>query len=261
MGLAVQGAMWTVVFAGIVSFAQLLAEQDLLLEETLTLERRHRARFPRRDGPTQTGVDQALEFTVVRAALDKKIAWQIWHLCRNAPCVQSAAVGGGCGRRSQRSTQSPDHVDRMSAMNTTGPLSDVAHIIELAIAPVFVLTAVATIISVLTGRLARAVDRWRSLATALPTLQGPIADLARQEYDSELRRGHVICTAIAMAVTSALLVAVLICVAFIDAFVSVDLGKLVAVLFILSMVALMLSLGIFLCEIFFAMNSPRAPIP
>jgi hypothetical protein len=146
-------------------------------------------------------------------------------------------------------------------MNTNGPLSDISHVIQLAVAPVFLLSAVATLINVLTGRLARAVDRRRSLAVALPKLEGPIAELGRQEYDSEVRRSRVIYTAISMSVTSALLVAALICLAFIDAFVTLGLGRVIAVLFVLSMMALMASLGIFLHEIFLAVNSPRAPIP
>jgi hypothetical protein len=148
----------------------------------------------------------------------------------------------------------------MTAMDVTGPVSDIGHVIQLAIAPVFLLTAVATLINVLTGRLARAVDRRRSLAAALPTLDGQIADLARQEMEYEFRRGRIIYASILMAVTSALLVASLISIAFIAAFVTVSLGKLLAALFVLSMFALMASLAIFLREIFLAVNSPRAPI-
>ncbi|HET6958723.1 MAG TPA: DUF2721 domain-containing protein [Vicinamibacterales bacterium] len=145
-------------------------------------------------------------------------------------------------------------------MNANGPLSDIGHVIQLAIAPVFLLTAVATLINVLIGRLARAVDRRRSLAVALPKLEGSIAALAQREFDFEVRRSRIIYAAIAMAVTSALLVASLICLAFIDAFVTVGLGTLIAVLFVLSMMALMASLVAFLREIFLAVNSPRAPI-
>ena len=146
-------------------------------------------------------------------------------------------------------------------MNLTGPLGDIAHVIQLAIAPVFLLTAVATILNVLTGRLARSVDRRRSLAAALPRLEGDVAELARREVEFEVRRIGLIYRAITLAVLCALLVAGLISIAFIDAFLAWDLRKLIALLFVLAMLALMASLGIFLREIFLSVNSPRAPIP
>jgi hypothetical protein len=145
-------------------------------------------------------------------------------------------------------------------MPATLPLSDIGHVIQLAIAPVFLLTAVATIINVLTGRLARAVDRRRVLASAMPKLDEAIAEMAKKELDYEMRRIRLIYVAISMAVLSALLVAALISLAFIDAVVLLDLTKVIASLFILAMVALVASLAIFLREIFYAVNSPRAPV-
>jgi len=140
------------------------------------------------------------------------------------------------------------------------PLNDITHVIQLAIAPVFMLTAIGTVLNVLAGRLGRSVDRRRALVAALPKLGVDVADVARAEVDFEIRRIRLIYHAITMAVTSALLVCVLIALAFIDAFVVQNLGKLIASLFVLSMVALIASLVIFLREIFLSLNSPRAPI-
>lgn len=145
-------------------------------------------------------------------------------------------------------------------MPTLLPLNDIGHVIQLAIAPVFMLTAIGTVLNVLAGRLARSVDRRRTLAAALPTLGVDIADIARAEVEFEVRRIRLIYRAITLAVTSALLVCLLIALAFIDAFVAQDYGKLIAALFILSMVALIGSLTIFLREIFLSLNSPRTPL-
>ena len=140
------------------------------------------------------------------------------------------------------------------------PLNDIWHVIQLAIAPVFLLMAISTLIGVLTQRLARAVDRRRSLACALPALAGPVADVARQEHEHELHRARVIYVGISMGVLSEFCVATLISLAFIDAFVAADLSVLIALLFVSAMVALVASLGLFLREIFLAVNSPRAPV-
>ena len=145
-------------------------------------------------------------------------------------------------------------------MPSTLPLSDIGHVIQLAIAPVFLLTAVATIINVLTGRLGRAVDRRRVLAAAMPRLDQALAEMAERELGYEMRRIRLIYVAISMAVLSALLVAAMISLAFIDAIVLLDLTTAIASLFILAMVALVASLAIFLREIFYAVNSPRAPV-
>ena len=140
-------------------------------------------------------------------------------------------------------------------------LTEISHVIQLAIAPVFLLTAVGTVLNVLAGRLARAVDRRRSLVAALPKLEADTADLARAEIEFEVRRINLIYIAISMAVFSALLVCCLIVLAFVDAFVTAPLAKVIAGLFILSMVALIASLTFFLREIFLSINSPRAPVP
>jgi hypothetical protein len=140
-------------------------------------------------------------------------------------------------------------------------LSDIGHVIQLAIAPVFLLTAIGTVLNVLAGRLGRAVDRRRVLGSRLPGLVDAVAaELARAELAFVVRRVDLIYIAIQMAVLSALLTCALISLAFIDAVVAPDFSKLIAALFILAMVALIASLSIFLREIFLAVNSPRAPV-
>jgi len=141
-----------------------------------------------------------------------------------------------------------------------GPLTEISHVIQLAIAPVFLLTAVGTILGVLANRLGRAVDRRRVLFASMAELPAETAKLAALELDFEQRRIRLVYMAITLAVLCALLVCVLIAIAFIDAFVALDLGKVVAALFILAVIALTASLTVFLREIFLAVNSTRAPV-
>ena len=51
-------------------------------------------------------------------------------------------------------------------------LGDVSHIIQLSIAPVFLLTGVGTNLTVLTNRLARIIDRSRTIEDLLQTESG-----------------------------------------------------------------------------------------
>src|SRR5512139_3147287 len=111
-------------------------------------------------------------------------------------------------------------------------LADISHVIQLAIAPVFMLTAIGTVLNVLAGRLGRAVDRRRVLSVRLANLEAAVAETARAELAYVVRRVGLIYVAIQMAVLSALLTCGLISLAFIDAFVALDFAKMIAVLFI-----------------------------
>lgn len=140
-------------------------------------------------------------------------------------------------------------------------IADITQVIQLAIAPVFLLTAVGTLIAVLTNRLGRAVDRSRVLEDRLPSLQATAAGAARAELRLLARRIRLVYLAISLAVLSALFVCLLIAGAFAGAFVATDLTRLVAVLFVLAILALTGSLVVFLREIFLAVTSARLAIP
>lgn len=133
-------------------------------------------------------------------------------------------------------------------------ISDIAHVIQLAVAPVFLLTAIGTLIGALNIRLGRAVDR-RRIAQQL--LEATPNEELRAELGQLQRRIHLIYLAILAAVTAALLVCLVVVSAFVGALLKVELSEFVAVLFILAMCALIVSLGLFLREIFLAVNLGR----
>ncbi len=137
---------------------------------------------------------------------------------------------------------------------------DIARTIQLAIAPVFLLTAIGTIINVLIGRLARAVDRRRILEEHLPHYTEDRRDYALRELEILNRRIVLVLWSTALAVLSALLVCLLIGTAFAGAYVSLDLSRPVAILFIASVVALTGCLLLFLREISIAAFSARQTV-
>ena len=142
----------------------------------------------------------------------------------------------------------------------TLPLGDIAHVIQLAIAPVFLLTAVGTLLNVLASRLGRAVDRRTLLLARQADLAGTTLEMAHAELGYLERRVRLIYSAIALAVFCALLICLLIAGAFLDALVRFDLATIVAVFFMLAMLALIGSLALFLREIFLGVNTVRCPI-
>jgi hypothetical protein len=134
---------------------------------------------------------------------------------------------------------------------------DVTRLVQLAIAPVFLLTAVGTIIGVLSNRLGRVVDRSRALEDRLRQLAPEGQKAVREELNVLARRVRLVYASITLSVVCALFVGLLIAVAFVDAFVALDLSKFIGLLFIGAMLAFILALMVFLREIFLAVSSAR----
>ncbi len=130
-------------------------------------------------------------------------------------------------------------------------------VIQLAVAPVFLLTAIGTVIAALNIRLGRAVDRRRHLESRLAAMAEEEQIFARQELAVIARRIRFVYYAITAAVTSGLFVCLLIAGAFIGAFVQVRLSYTIGAMFVFAMLALIASLLLFLREIFLAVSTPR----
>lgn len=139
-------------------------------------------------------------------------------------------------------------------------VTDIARIIQLAVAPVFLLTAIGTILSALNNRLGRIVDRRRVLEDRLHTAAAEDAARAKEdvkELNLLAQRIRLIYHAIMLAVLCALFVCLLVAGAFLGVFITADIAKTVGTLFILAMFALIGSLGMFLREIFLAVKGGR----
>jgi len=134
---------------------------------------------------------------------------------------------------------------------------DITRLIQLSVAPVFLLTAVGTIINAVINRLGRAVDRRRQLEDLVMAYEGEERDKMLAELDTIARRIRLSLGSIASAVFSALLVCLLIGLSFVGAFISFDLSEIVAGLFIFAMVSLTVCLLMFLREVTIAAKSGR----
>ncbi len=129
-------------------------------------------------------------------------------------------------------------------------VSSVAHVIQLAVAPVFLLTGIGAILSVLSTRLARVIDRYRVLSVG--------DEMERIAHKPEMRnllnRSKWIHWSITLCTVCALLVCIVIAALFIGAETGKDPSLLIAVLFTLAMLALIAGLVCFLREIALAMG-------
>ena len=142
-------------------------------------------------------------------------------------------------------------------MLSDSPLAGLAHAIQLAVAPVFLLSGIAGLLGVLTNRLARVIDRSRTLESVLPSAS---IDVARRTTELRVLRTRVqyINRAITLCTYSALLIAGTVAAMFVGAVAEADLTIAVAAAVVLAMLALIAGLTSFLGEIHVATRHYRA---
>lgn len=136
-------------------------------------------------------------------------------------------------------------------------ITDVAHVIQLAVAPVFLLSGVGVTLTVLTNRLARIIDRARVLEGRLGNHPETPQEKERVELKLLARRAHMIHRAITLGTMCALLIALMIIALFAGAFLEVDLSKVIGGLFVVAMLAFVGALIGFLREIYLATGTLR----
>jgi hypothetical protein len=134
-------------------------------------------------------------------------------------------------------------------------ISDIGHVIQLAIAPVFLLTGVCTMLMVLTNRLARIIDRTRVLEDRLDIAYH---EAYMDETDILYQRWHLINLAIALSTACGLVICLVIAMLFLGDTTNLNLDRYIAGLFVVGMVALIGSFVYLLREIFVASKTLRA---
>ena len=146
---------------------------------------------------------------------------------------------------------------KIAVMPPESHITAIAHVIQLAIAPVFLISGVATLLSVLTNRLGRIVDRARMVEAKLDFLDETQRAEASQELSRLSTRARLVNFAISLCTICALLTCIVIATLFTGTFLVVNLSKLIAVMFIAAMFSLFLALMSFLREIITATRNLR----
>ena len=133
----------------------------------------------------------------------------------------------------------------------------VAHAIQLAVAPVFLLTGIAAMLSVMTNRVGRVIDRARFLEGKLEGATPEATAVLRADLAVLSERAKLNGRAITLCTTTALLVCIVIAMLFLSAFLEFDATIPVALLFVAGMLCFFLGLLCFLREIYLATKSLR----
>jgi hypothetical protein len=136
-------------------------------------------------------------------------------------------------------------------------LNSVGHAIQLALAPAFLLTGIGALLNVMTGRLARIIDRGRHLTEHPGRDPATLGAQIAREFSSLERRRHLASSAITACTLSALLVCTVIATLFLEVLLSLDLKWFIGIVFTVSTLALIAGLGYFLREVHLATQTIR----
>jgi hypothetical protein len=145
---------------------------------------------------------------------------------------------------------------RQEPMNS---IETVAGVIELAVAPVFLLAGIAGLLGVLSTRLARIIDRARVTERRIPQAKSDAQrTLLHREAKVLWRRIALINWAIRLCIAGALAICLVIVALFVGAFVAINIAVAVAVLFVAAMVLIVAGLMYLLTEVGLSTRHMRA---
>src|SRR5690348_5007093 len=127
-------------------------------------------------------------------------------------------------------------------------VSTVADIVRIAVAPVFLLSGIASFVNVCTSRLSRIVDRSRQIEPALLSSRGAEHDRWLGELHILDRRMRLVSWAISLSVLSAVLICLVVVLLFSASLSRLHFATAIALLFIGSMIAIATGFAVFLVE-------------
>lgn len=143
-------------------------------------------------------------------------------------------------------------------MNPINSVTDLANIIELSVAPVFLLAGIAGFLNVISGRLGRIVDRARVVEKRVnKLLKEEHAATSRVELIVLWRRVNLINWSIGLCTAAGLLVCTLIASLFIGGFWNLNIGALIVGLFVLALFLLIVAQMLFIKEVQLATRTMR----
>ena len=149
-------------------------------------------------------------------------------------------------------------------------INSISSMIQLSVAPVFLLAGVAGLLNVFTGRLVRIIDKvdkldkFESEKKEQNKIDDELRNMIKSRRDFLTMRMNNTNRAIFFGTTTGLLIALVIITIFLSSFFHFEHTFLIAILFILAMSSLVVSLILFLRELFYTtkfINNKESYIP
>jgi hypothetical protein len=128
--------------------------------------------------------------------------------------------------------------------------TDLAQIIQIVVAPVFMLTGIAGFLNVMSGRLGRIVDRARVMERRVTIIKNPLyLEIAQKELKNLWRRITIINRSIGLCTASALFVCSVVVCLFVGDLWQINIRNFVIALFVIALFLLIFALLMFLKEV------------
>jgi hypothetical protein len=140
-------------------------------------------------------------------------------------------------------------------MDSVSHVASLAQVIQLAVAPVFLLAGVGATLNVLAARIGRIIDRARVMEEKLAQATPEVAEDLQARLKVLGKRATLINRAIGLSVLSGLLVSLVVAALFVSSSLRVDLTYAIATAFVIALLSLASALVYFLREVFLATNS------
>ena len=140
-------------------------------------------------------------------------------------------------------------------MESISHVASIAQVIQLAVAPVFLLTGVGATLNVLASRIGRIIDRARIMEDQLVKATPEVAADLHARLRVLSKRATLVNRAIGLSVMSGILVSLVVAALFVSAAAKIDLAQPIAVAFVAALLSLACALLYFLREVFMATAS------
>jgi hypothetical protein len=141
-------------------------------------------------------------------------------------------------------------------MSDLSSIPEVSHLIQLSVAPVFLIAGIGGVLGVMANRLSRIVDRARVVESLLHTEAAGVGPVHEEMVTLE-KRARIISSAIGLCTLTALLVCSVIAIMFLSALFAFSTGVPVSVLFIVAMLCFIVALLLLLREVLLATKTLR----
>jgi hypothetical protein len=143
----------------------------------------------------------------------------------------------------------------MRMIDSLSHVASLAQVIQLAVAPVFLLAGVGTTLNVLASRIGRIIDRARLMEERLPSASPEMAEELHQRLRVLSKRASLINRAIGLCVLCGLLVSLVVATLFVSSQLHFDLALPIAIAFVIALLSLAAAMVYFLREVFIATRS------
>lgn len=142
-----------------------------------------------------------------------------------------------------------------ATMDPLSHVASIAQVIQLAVAPVFLLAGIGATLNVLAARIGRIIDRARGMEEQLSGAAPEVAQDLQARLRVLSKRASLINRAIGLCVLCGLLVSLVVAALFISSSLKIDLATPIAVAFVVALLSLAAALVYFLREVFMATKS------